>query len=106
MRLVATGTLISLLLCAAGYGQTMPSSAEQMLNEMLRPGPTVAHPATRPDDLSVVQPDGYKPPPPAPQLLREDLRGLLLMFREELCASLVRARLIDREVRSDLVLEP
>jgi hypothetical protein len=71
MRLLATGTLMSLLLCAAGYGQTMPSSAEQMLNEMLRPGPTVAHPATRPDDLSVVQPDGYKPPPPAPQLIRE-----------------------------------
>jgi hypothetical protein len=62
------------LLFAAGsmsYGQTMPSPAEQMLNAMLRPGASTAAPATQPDALAQLEPDGFKPPPATPQLLRE-----------------------------------
>lgn len=58
--------------------QTMPSDpktaltpAEKMLNEMLQPAPAVAGPATQPSEAQTLRPEGYAPPHPGPQLLRE-----------------------------------
>jgi hypothetical protein len=51
--------------------KSAPTPAESMLNEMLKPASTAATPTTRPADIQSMQPAGYTPPAPAPQLLRE-----------------------------------
>jgi hypothetical protein len=70
MRVWVCG-LVLFLGVSVSYGQTQPSAAEQMLNDMLKPSAAPTPPATQPDAQVVVEPNGYKPPPAAPQLLRE-----------------------------------
>jgi hypothetical protein len=56
---------------AAVYGQTAPSPAERMLNEMLNPAPATAPPTTRPGPAPALEPSGYVPKAANSQLLRE-----------------------------------
>ncbi len=73
MRYLAVGLLVGLLAAATVHGQTMPSPAEQMLNQMLQPnGPgSASSPTTRPQPPQVMEPVGYAPAASAGALLRE-----------------------------------
>jgi hypothetical protein len=63
-----------LVICgAAAHAQTMPSTAERMLNEMLAPsgGGRSTSPTTRPQPSSVLEPAGFVPAGGSGRLLRE-----------------------------------
>jgi hypothetical protein len=73
MRCLAVGLIFGLLAAATVNGQTMPSPAEQMLNQMLQPnGPgSASSPTTRPRPPQVMEPAGYVPAASSGALLRE-----------------------------------
>ncbi|MGA2440125.1 MAG: hypothetical protein ABSH08_04155 [Tepidisphaeraceae bacterium] len=71
MRHSFVGCVLLLWAGAAVYGQTAPSPAERMLNEMLNPAPAAAPPTTRPGQAQVLEPSGYVPKSNNSQLLRE-----------------------------------
>jgi len=72
MRYLTIGFVVGLF-SAAAYAQTMPSPAERMLNEMLRPSASGggSSATTRPEPSAVVEPGGYTPAPSTGRLLRE-----------------------------------
>jgi hypothetical protein len=71
MRFWSFGLLL-FLLTATAKGQTAPSPAEQMLNDMLRPtAGTPTAPTTRPQSPQALEPAGYVPGPGTGALLRE-----------------------------------
>jgi len=71
MRRWFTGFALLLWAGATVYGQTAPSPAERMLNEMLNPVPALAPPTTRPGPAAALEPTGYIPKAGNSQLLRE-----------------------------------
>jgi hypothetical protein len=56
---------------AAVWGQTAPSPAERMLNEMLKPAAAATPPTTRPGPTAALEPSGYVPKAASSNLLRE-----------------------------------
>lgn len=72
MRFVSVGLLLAVFAAVGQAQTTAPSTAEQMLNDMLKPGPATAQgPATRPQPAPILQPSGYTSKPGAAGLLRE-----------------------------------
>ena len=73
MRYLAIGCLVGLFAAAAVNGQTAPSAAERMLNEMLQPGPSAAGSSatTRPQSQQILEPAGYTSHAGQGRLLRE-----------------------------------
>jgi hypothetical protein len=73
MRCLAVGLVFGLLAAVTVSGQTMPSPAEQMLNQMLQPnGPgSASSPTTRPRPQQAMEPVGYVPAASSGALLRE-----------------------------------
>jgi hypothetical protein len=73
MRNLCIGCLLSFFVAATVNGQTMPSAAEQMLNQMLQPtgSGSASSPTTRPQAPQVMEPAGYTPAASTGALLRE-----------------------------------
>jgi hypothetical protein len=73
MRYLPVGLFLVLWAGARVSGQTMPSPAEQMLNDMLHPAGSgsASSPTTRPQPPEVMEPAGYVPAASSGGLLRE-----------------------------------
>src|ERR1700728_4744979 len=73
MRFLSIGCFVLLFAAAGVKGQTAPSTAEQMLNQMLQPTQSASgtSPTTRPQAPKIMEPGGYVPAASSGSLLRE-----------------------------------